>query len=97
MGEKTTTQCDYYMEYGDFAAGKVALNRHPIGVAVNPLFGTLVNDPSMPGRMVALGSNYLFLDLHVDNLLSAPSAGALDPWDFTNGQTPPGYTPPPAQ
>jgi len=77
MGEKVTAQCDYYMEYGDFKAGKVDLTRHGI----------------------VLGSNYLYLDLHVDNQPGIPGDDALDPWDFANGAAPPagtGGTTPPA-
>jgi len=35
------------------------------------------------------GSNYLFLDFHVDSTLNPPGPNALDPWDFANGQAPP--------
>jgi len=39
---------------------------------------------------IIAGSNYLFLDFHVDSSLNPPGPDALDPWDFANGQAPPG-------
>lgn len=38
------------------------------------------------------GSNYLFLDLHVDTKLPNVAEQALDPWDFAAGRTPPTTT-----
>jgi len=74
MGEKASISattgnpvCDYYMEYGDFADGKVDTYRHGL----------------------YLGSNYLFLDLHVDIFTKEQAESAMDPWDFANGLTPP--------
>jgi prepilin-type processing-associated H-X9-DG protein len=66
MGEKASTVKDYYMEYGDFAAGKVDEYRHGLD----------------------LGSNYLFLDLHVDSMLPAGVEAFVDPWDLMGGNTP---------
>jgi len=65
MGEKASTTPDYFMEYGDFAAGKVDEYRHGLD----------------------LGSNYLFLDLHVDSLLPNGVEIYVDPWDLTTGNT----------
>jgi prepilin-type N-terminal cleavage/methylation domain-containing protein len=55
---------DYYMDVGDYNAGKVEPYRHG----------------------VALGSNYLFLDMHVGLLkITGQNVGTyLDPWDPTD-------------
>jgi prepilin-type N-terminal cleavage/methylation domain-containing protein len=37
---------------------------------------------------VTAGSNYLFLDMHVDTLLPSTEQDALDPWDFARGLPP---------
>jgi prepilin-type N-terminal cleavage/methylation domain-containing protein len=69
MGEKVSAVGDYYMEYGDYLAGKVDCTRHGI----------------------AVGANYLMLDMHVETKLLLNDASAesgLDPWDFGHG-TPP--------
>jgi len=59
MGEKVSTEIDYYMDPGDF--------------------GRLV-EPYRHGFEV--GSNYLFMDWHVEPLLPGPALGAVDPWDL---------------
>jgi hypothetical protein len=46
-----------------------------------------VVDPYRHGAK--LGSNYLFLDMHVDTVLPNVAESALDPWDFAAGLTPP--------
>jgi prepilin-type N-terminal cleavage/methylation domain-containing protein len=38
---------------------------------------------------VQWGSNYLFLDMHVDTVLPNVAQASLDPWDFAAGRTPP--------
>jgi hypothetical protein len=38
------------------------------------------------------GSNYMMLDLHVEQVLPAQAETALDPWDFANGAAPPAGT-----
>jgi prepilin-type N-terminal cleavage/methylation domain-containing protein/prepilin-type processing-associated H-X9-DG protein len=48
-------------------------------------FNDLVS-PYRHGLMA--GSNYLFLDLHVDSLLPETAKDALDPWDFAGGAPP---------
>jgi type II secretory pathway pseudopilin PulG len=62
MGEKVTTEGDFYMNKGDFPR-VVELHRHGI----------------------LLGSNYLYLDLHVDTNAPKEITGnkdaLLDPWD----------------
>ncbi|HEX2973568.1 MAG TPA: hypothetical protein VHP11_14630 [Tepidisphaeraceae bacterium] len=60
MGEKRTTEPDYYMDWerNDFAR-VVEGYRHGL----------------------RLGSNYLFMDGHVDIQLPEPARVALDPWD----------------
>ena len=60
MGEKVTTQYDYYMDAGDYAAGKVENYRHGL----------------------KLGSNYLYLDMHVEASIPTNPIGFLDPWDL---------------
>jgi hypothetical protein len=65
MGEKISTEEDYYMEVGDFNR-IVERYRH----------GTV------------LGSNYLFLDMHVDTETPVQAYDALDPWDFAGGPPP---------
>ena len=59
MGEKVQGVTDYYMETGDFAAGKVDEYKHGI----------------------RLGSNYLYLDMHVDIVPPQGVITSLDPWD----------------
>jgi prepilin-type processing-associated H-X9-DG protein len=68
MGEKRTDQPDYYMD-GD-APG------NPGGD-----FDRVV-EPYRHG--VRLGSNYLFLDLHVDSVYKKPGIqlASIDPWDL---------------
>ncbi len=41
---------------------------------------------------LAWGSNYMMLDLHVEQVLPQQAETALDPWDFANGATPPAGT-----
>jgi prepilin-type N-terminal cleavage/methylation domain-containing protein/prepilin-type processing-associated H-X9-DG protein len=58
MGEKKSTEGDYYMEKSDFDR-LVEQYRHGI----------------------SLGSNYLFLDGHVDTKMPQWALGMIDPWD----------------
>jgi prepilin-type N-terminal cleavage/methylation domain-containing protein len=73
MGEKVSAVGDYYMEYGDYEAGKVDALRHGI----------------------AVGANYLFLDMHVECRLILNNSNfeqQIDPWDFGGGTPPPSPT-----
>lgn len=65
-GEKKTTERDYYME--DSPAGAIGADE----------FGRVV-EPYRHG--IRLGSNYLFLDGHVDSRLPDVVKNQLDPWD----------------
>ena len=69
MGEKKSTEPDYYMDLKDFNR-LVEQYRHGL----------------------QLGSNYLFLDGHVDSRTPEKAQGAIDPWDPTTPDTnpPPG-------
>ena len=58
MGEKVSSESDYYMARGDFER---------------------VVEPYRHG--VKLGSNYLYLDSHVDITPPEEAIAALDPWD----------------
>lgn len=79
MGEKVSTEADYYME---------------ATVPNNPMSGTDFQRVVEQRRHgVMLGSNYLFLDWHVDRLPPKLGFEALDPWDLPGADTP---TPPPA-
>ncbi len=60
MGEKKSTEPDYYMDLKDFNR-LVEQYRHGL----------------------QLGSNYLFLDGHVDSRTPEKAQGAIDPWDPT--------------
>ena len=51
MGEKAGNQNDYYLEYGDFANGKVALYRHGMQYGCNLLFLDLHVDDVMPKEL----------------------------------------------
>lgn len=64
-GEKKTTERDYYMENAITIGGGSEFDR--------------VVEPYRHG--VKLGSNYLFLDGHVDSSLPAIIKDQLDPWD----------------
>ena len=63
MGEKVTTQDDYYVETDGHGLSDYAMvvEQHRHGLR--------------------LKSNYLHLDLHVDNIEPKQIAGTLDPWD----------------
>jgi prepilin-type N-terminal cleavage/methylation domain-containing protein/prepilin-type processing-associated H-X9-DG protein len=65
MGEKKTAEPDYYMEARVNQAGQSEFDR--------------VVEPYRHG--VKLGSNYLYLDWHVDIVAPKQAKGALDPWD----------------
>lgn len=67
MGEKSQAYYDYYMETGDFDAGKVDSYKHGI----------------------RLGSNYLYLDIHVDTVEPSGVKNSLDPWDPVGTTAPP--------
>lgn len=60
MGEKKSTEPDYYMDLRDFSR-LVEQYRHGL----------------------QLGSNYLFLDGHVDSRTPEKAQNAIDPWDPT--------------
>lgn len=72
MGEKVTTENDYYMETE--SAGQSDFDR--------------VVEKYRHG--LRLGSNYLFLDLHVGTLLPKQARDAIDPWDVVVPQQPGG-------
>jgi prepilin-type processing-associated H-X9-DG protein len=75
MGEKKTSEPDYYMEARVDKAGQSEFDR--------------VVEPYRHG--VRLGSNYLYLDWHVDIVAPKQALGALDPWDTkTDGNPNPG-------
>jgi prepilin-type N-terminal cleavage/methylation domain-containing protein len=82
MGEKTSTTFDYYMEYGDFADGKVDQLRHSVGAPASYTSAT----STRPSQSGFVGSNYLMLDMHVEFFpVNDSNAGsALDPWDFVS-------------
>jgi prepilin-type N-terminal cleavage/methylation domain-containing protein/prepilin-type processing-associated H-X9-DG protein len=75
-GEKRTTERDYHMENATGAGGGNEFDR--------------VVEPLRHG--VKFGSNYLFADGHVQNVLPKAALDALDPWDPTKSGTP---APPP--
>ena len=66
MGEKTWDYPDYYMNSGFFRR-------------VGTDYFTRVN-PWMHG--LRLGSNYLFLDLHVETKTESEALAGVDPWSF---------------
>ena len=72
MGEKKTAEPDYYMEARVNQQGQSEFDR--------------VVEPYRHG--VKLGSNYLYLDWHVDIVAPKQAKGALDPWDTTQDGTP---------
>ena len=74
MGEKKTQERDYYMENGGNGA---AANDGPLGEVYDNDFDRLV-EPFRHG--LSRGSNYLFLDLHVDRLSSKEAKSGMDPW-----------------
>jgi len=73
MGEKKTSEDDYYMEARVDKNGQSEFDR--------------VVEPYRHG--VKLGSNYLYLDWHVDIVAPKQAKGALDPWDTPTDPTPP--------
>ena len=76
MGEKKSSEDDYYMEARVDKNGQSEFDR--------------VVEPYRHG--VKLGSNYLYLDWHVDIVAPKQAKGALDPWDTPTTDPPP--TPP---
>jgi prepilin-type N-terminal cleavage/methylation domain-containing protein/prepilin-type processing-associated H-X9-DG protein len=75
MGEKKTAEPDYYMEARVNQKGESEFDR--------------VVEPYRHG--IKLGSNYLYLDWHVDIVAPKQAKGALDPWDTkTDGLPNPG-------
>jgi prepilin-type processing-associated H-X9-DG protein len=67
MGEKVSTWDDYYMNVGDFG----------------PPYGFGGNRVELARHGARLGSNYLFMDCHVD-MLPRNEGGivhGIDPWD----------------
>ena len=73
MGEKISGWGDYYMNDNDF------VNDYADGKVDELRHG------------LQTGSNYLMLDMHVDAeiITSSTSGNWLDPWDITNGGSPP--------
>lgn len=85
-GEKRSTVRDYHME-------AISSNPNPVP---DPVTGQIyssefdrVVEPYRHG--ISYGSNYLFLDGHVDTKLPTDANNGLDPW----GVNPPVVTPPP--
>ncbi len=70
MGEKVTSEPDYYMELSDFNR-LVELRRHNLRI----------------------GSNYLYMDLHVDSFPPTDTVGTMDPWDPYPSTQPSSKTP----
>lgn len=66
-GEKRSQERDYYMNSNQNGGDRHEFNR--------------VVEPYRHG--VTLGSNYLFMDGHVDNRLPKAAEKQLDPWDVT--------------
>ena len=64
MGEKVSSQGDYYMARGD---------------SIEPSEFYRVVEPYRHGAK--LGSNYLYLDMHVSTTLPVEAMQGLDPWD----------------
>lgn len=82
MGEKVTARDDYYMELNDNDAGQ-ALDLESEFL--------LVVEPQRHGQ--SYGSNYLFLDWHVDHMFNGEAQNAVDPWYVAPEGTPATPTP----
>ena len=83
MGEKSWDHPDYYM---NVSAGPFPL--------VNDYWSGKV-DPYRHGlREKTGGSNYLFLDQHVEKMVPKLAIAATDPWDFPDPQGPTVTNPP---
>ena len=78
MGEKYVTKCDYFME------------RARAGVVSTSDYSVLV-DQFKHG--LQHGSNYLYLDGHVDNDSKENAIKAIDPWDLGGTPATPPVTP----
>ena len=83
MGEKYTSKCDYFMEQAKFPDG--TLNPG------SPSDYSVLVDQFKHG--ITHGSNYLYLDGHVDNDTSEGALKSLDPWDFREKTLNPPPTP----
>jgi prepilin-type N-terminal cleavage/methylation domain-containing protein len=75
LGEKRTQFDDYYMEKGDFAD------------ASNVTDSSATMKVELYRHGLKLGSNYLYKDMHADNippnlLLGSGASNLLDPWDY---------------
>jgi prepilin-type N-terminal cleavage/methylation domain-containing protein len=88
MGEKTSTTFDYYMEYGDFADGKVDQYRHNVGAPANynAANAKQIYSATIAKQSGFVGANYLMLDMHVEffSVNDSNAGNALDPWDFVS-------------
>jgi prepilin-type N-terminal cleavage/methylation domain-containing protein len=71
MGEKVSSQGDYYMSRGN-------------GFEPSEFFRVV--EPYRHGAR--LGSNYLYLDMHVSTALPNDAVRGVDPWDLGMGMTP---------
>jgi len=76
MGEKIATEHDYYMEGYSSVTGNAAFDIN------NSEFAKIVD---LYKHGVKLGSNYLFMDGHVDIRSPTEALLALDPWDVPVG------------
>jgi prepilin-type processing-associated H-X9-DG protein len=86
-GEKRTTVRDYHMERGD---KKPAPDIN--GIQYETDFDRVV-EPYRHG--LSLGSNYVFLDGHVDTVMPEPALKGVDPWTVSLPADPTAPNPPP--
>ncbi|HEY8667600.1 MAG TPA: type II secretion system protein [Tepidisphaeraceae bacterium] len=77
MGEKVTIAPDYYMELSPQQDAGVPGSLAPYDPTNSEFFKIV--DPYKHG--LKLGSNYLYMDLHVDTDAPKNAADAVDPWD----------------
>lgn len=70
MGEKVTTATDYYLE----------VTRDPS--TGEPLTTEFYNRVELYRHGPTYGSNYLYVDMHVDSMAPSESLHAFDPWDL---------------
>ena len=86
-GEKRTLIRDYHMERpADTGGQATAPDQSPDGVTYASDFDRVV-EPYRHG--LSYGSNYLFLDGHVNQHLPDIAKGAVDPWDLPGTVTTP--------
>jgi len=75
MGEKVTTEHDYYMEQINPGSGLTSTDSS---------FTDFAKIVDLYRHGLKLGSNYLFMDGHVDIRTAEQAIGSLDPWDLPN-------------